>query len=104
LGHRVSWRDPRWGTVGNGVAILYARGVADDARRMPNRERLGRQVRGVARLGTLAPDALLRSTTAAIPKHARRLNAIFDDADVLVPPSWVSRPSRSASGTLEAGR
>jgi amidase len=86
LGHQVSWRDLNWGTVGNGVAILYARGVADDAHRLPNRERLGRQVGGVARLGSLVPDSLLERTKAAIPKHSRRLNAIFDDADVVLLP------------------
>jgi amidase len=86
LGHQVSWRDPNWGTVGNGVAILYARGVADDARRLPNRERLGRQVAGIARLGSLVRDSLLERTKAAMPKHARRLNAIFDDADVVLLP------------------
>jgi amidase len=86
LGHQVTWRDPNWGTVGNGVAILYTRGVADDARLLPNRERLGRQAAGVARLGSLVRDSLLERTKAAIPKHARRLNAIFDDADVLLLP------------------
>src|SRR5262249_46935154 len=55
LGHQVSWQDPNWGTVGNGVAIMYVRGVADDARHLPNRERLGRQAAGVARLGSLVP-------------------------------------------------
>lgn len=86
LGHRVSWRDPRWGTVGNGVAVLYMRGVADDARALPNRERLGRQVAGLARLGSLIPDAVLERTKAAIPKHARRINAIFEEADVVLLP------------------
>jgi amidase len=86
LGHRVTWRDPDWGTVGNGVAIMYSRGVADDARRLPNRERLGRQTRGVARMGSLIPDWVLRRTRAAIPKHARRINAIFEDHDVLLLP------------------
>jgi amidase len=86
LGHAVSWSDPKWGTVGNAVAALYLRGVADDARGLPNRERLGRQVGGLARLGALIPDSLVRRTKAAIPKHARRINAIFDRADVLVLP------------------
>ncbi len=86
LGHQVSSRGPRWGGVGNGVAVLYLRGLADDARLLPNRERLGRQVNGLARLGALIPDRVLRSTKAAIPKHARRINAIFDQADVLLLP------------------
>ncbi len=86
LGHQVSSSDPRWGSVGNGVAVLYLRGIADDARKLPNRERLGRQVSGLARLGALIPNSVLRSTKAAIPKHARRINAIFDHADVLLLP------------------
>ena len=44
----MTWRDPNWGTVGNGVAILYSRGIADDARNTSEPERLGRQVRAVA--------------------------------------------------------
>jgi amidase len=86
LGHHVAWRDPDWGMIGNGVSIMYARGVADDARRLPNRERLGRQVRGVARLGSLIPDWALRRAKALIPKHAARVNHIFDQHDVLLLP------------------
>jgi amidase len=86
LGHEVSWHDPAWGTVGNAVAIMYSRGVADDARQLPNPERLGRQVRGVVRLGSLIPNAVLRRTKAAIPKHAKRINRIFEEHDVLLLP------------------
>jgi amidase len=86
LGHQVARRDPDWGSVGNGVTILYARGVADDAQRLPNRERLGRQVRGIARVGSLIPDWTLRRARAAIPKHAARINRIFDEHDVLLLP------------------
>jgi amidase len=107
LGHKVSWQDPDWGTVGNGVAIMYARGVADDARRLPNGERLGRQVRGVARLGSLIPDWVLRRARAAIPKHAARINRIFDQHEVLLlpvlgePPVSVGRwDSRGGQWTL----
>ena len=87
LGHQVTWRDPDWGSVGNGVSILYMRGVADDARRLPHRERLGRQVRGIARGGSLIPDSLLRRARAATPKHAARINRVFDEHDVLLLPT-----------------
>ena len=60
--------------------------MADDARRLPNRERLGRQVRGIARLGSLIPDWVLRRARAATPKHAARINRIFDEHDVLLLP------------------
>ncbi len=86
LGHHVVWRDLDWGTVGNPTAILYSRGVADDARSISHPERLGRQVRSVARAGALIPDWLLRRARAATPKHARRLNGIFDEHDVVLLP------------------
>jgi amidase len=86
MGHQVAWRDPDWGTVGTAVSIMYSRGVADDARLLPNRQRLGRQVRGVARLGSLVPDWTLRRARAATPKHAARINRIFDQHDVLLLP------------------
>ncbi len=107
LGHKVAWRDPDWGTVGNAVSIMYSRAVSDDSRRLPNRERLGRQVRGVARLGFLVPDWLLRRTKAAIPKHATRINRIFDEHDALLLPVVGEPPlpvekwnSRGAQWTL----
>jgi amidase len=86
LGHPVEWRDPDWGRVGDGVTALYLGGVADDARALPNRQRLGRQVAGAARVGALIPDSLVRRAKAAIPKHAARINRIFDDHDVLLMP------------------
>ncbi len=86
LGHRVSRRGPDWGRVGDGVAILYLTGLAEDARRLPNRGRLGRQVSQLARLGSTVPGALLRRTIAAIPAHRRRINSIFDEVDVLLLP------------------
>jgi amidase len=86
LGHQVTPSDPKWGGVGNGVAVLYLRGLADDARTLPNRERLGRQVNGLARLGATIPDSVLNRVRVAIPKHARRINAIFDQADVVLLP------------------
>ena len=93
LGHEVSWRDPKWGTVGNGVSILYSRGVADDARGLPNRERLGRQVRGVARLGSLVPDSVLRRARAAT-SEAREA----DLSDLRGPRRPVASGGRRAAG------
>ena len=43
-------------------------------------------MRGVARLGSLIPDWVLRRARAAIPKHAARINRIFDEHDVLLLP------------------
>jgi amidase len=86
LGHQLSRRGPDWGRVGDGVAILYLTGLAEDAGRLPNRKRLGRQVSQLARLGSLVPDSIVRRTKAAMPRHASRINAIFEDVDVLMLP------------------
>lgn len=86
LGHDVARRDPDWGLVGNGVATLYLRGVADEARALPHPDRLGRQVRGVTRVGRLIPTAAVRRQRALISWRAARLNRFFEDCDVLLTP------------------
>jgi amidase len=87
LGHRVVRRDPAYRGIGNQVSVLYMRGIADDARALPHPERLGRHTRQLARLGALYPDAAVRRAKALIPRYAARINAIFDDCDVLVTPT-----------------
>jgi amidase len=104
LGHRASWRDPSWGSVGNGVSILYLRGVTDDARRLPHRERLSRQVRGIVRAGSLIPDSLLGRAKAATPRHAARINRIFDDHDVLLLPVIGEPPVRVGRWSSRGGQ
>ena len=87
LGHEVVWRDPSYRGIGNQISVLYMRGIADDARGLPHPERLGRHVRQLARLGRLYPNAAVRRAKGLIPKYARRINAIFDDCDVLLTPT-----------------
>jgi amidase len=95
------------GGIGNQIAPLYLRGIADNARALPHPERLGRQIRQLARLGALYPDAAVRRAKAQIPKYAARVNAIFDDCDVLLTPAMGEPPvpvgkwsSRSGLWTL----
>ena len=87
LGHRVVRRDPAYRGIGNQVSVLYMRGIADDARALPHPERLGRHTRQLARLGALYPDAAVRRAKALIPRYAARINAIFENCDVLVTPT-----------------
>jgi amidase len=86
LGHDVRQRDPDYGLVGNGVAALYLRGIRDDVRAVPRAEALERRTRGFDRLGSLVGGRALRRQRAAIPKHAARINRLFDDHDVLITP------------------
>jgi amidase len=92
VGHEVFWHDPDYGGVGNQVAVLYMRGIADDAKRLPHPERLGRHVGQLAKLGRLYPDAAVRHAKAAMPKYARRVDRIFDQCDVLMTPTMGEPP------------
>ena len=87
LGHDVSRRDPDYGGVGNQVSVFYMRGIADDARAMAHPERLGRQIRQLARAGRLYPNAAVRRAKAVTRKYDARINSIFDDHDVLLTPT-----------------
>lgn len=86
LGHAVSQRDPAWGGIGNNITPRYLRGIAEDFARVPHPERLERRTRGFARLGRLIPDGLFESARRAERVDAARVNAIFDDFDVLMTP------------------
>ncbi len=86
LGHEVSHRDPEWGNVGNNITARFLRGVADTVDEVPHPERLERRTRGFGRLGSVLPDSLFQKALQGQAEDARRINAIFDEFDVLVTP------------------
>jgi amidase len=91
VGHRVEKRNPAYGTVGQVFFPRYFAGIRQDARRMPRPQRLERRTRGFTRIGRLyGPKAVARARTAE-PKHAQRINRVFEDHDVLLTPV-TSRP------------
>ncbi len=87
LGHDVFERDPAYGTVGNDFVPRYLAGVAKDFAGVPHPERLEARTRGFARMGRAIPARVLRSALGNEEKHARRINAIFEDVDILVTPT-----------------
>jgi amidase len=97
LGHEVVERDPDYGLVSNDFTTRYLRGVRDDARRMERPRFLERRTKRLARLGGLVPAASLAHVRAAEPKTVARINAIFDDCDVVLSPVMPVPP-------LEVGR
>ncbi|MBA3865649.1 MAG: amidase [Solirubrobacterales bacterium] len=86
LGHDVSRHDPDWGRVGDNITARFLRGVAETVAEVPQPERLERRTRGFGRLGGLLPDAIFERAQKGREEDARRINAIFDDHDVLVTP------------------
>jgi amidase len=86
LGHDVSPRDPDWGRVGDAITARFLKGVAETVEEVPLPERLERRTRGFGKLGGLLPEALYEKVIANRPAEIARINAIFDDFDVLVMP------------------
>ena len=86
LGHEVSQQDPDWGNVGNNITPRFLRGVADSVAEVPHPERLERRTRGFGRLGSMLLDSLYERALKGREADARRINAIFDDHDVLMTP------------------
>jgi amidase len=87
LGHEVSQRDPDWGRIGDNISARFLGGVARAVGQVPHQERLERRTRGFRRLGMSLPDGLYqRALGPGRQADSRRVNAIFDDFDVLITP------------------
>ncbi len=87
LGHEVSRRDPAWGNIGNNITARFLGGVADTVSEVPHPERLERRTRGFGRLGSILPRSLFeKACNEGRAADAARVNAIFDDHDVLLMP------------------
>ena len=86
LGHEVVERDPAIGAAGVTTLTRYLAGVYEEARAVDHPDRLERRTRGMARLGAAA-DRALRRARAAEARDAARVNAIFDDVDVVLGPT-----------------
>jgi amidase len=95
LGHAVERRELDWDlTMGNRILARFVRGIGDKARDIGHRERLSRQARGLARIGSLIPGAVADAAERAAGTDAERLNAVFAHADVVLTPLFTRRPPR----------
>jgi amidase len=92
LGHEVSERDPDYGEIAPLFLPRWLGGIRDDVRALPHPERLEKRSRQLARLGALLGDKAVRRARAAEDARARRINAIFDDVDVLLTPTLPAPP------------
>jgi amidase len=92
LGHEVRERDPRYGELLHLFLPRYLRGIYDDSQRIARPERLERRSRAMARLGAAVRPAWVARARAAEPATVARINAIFDDHDVLITPTPRSLP------------
>ena len=86
LGHQVEPRDPDWGSIGDTISARFLKGVAETVEEVPHPERLERRTRGFGRLGGILPEALYAKAMERRAAEQARVNAIFEDHDVLVMP------------------
>ncbi len=91
LGHEVVERDPSYGLMGRNVMTRYFGGANIEAQSMDDRSKLERRTRQVARMGAVARKLLGRAV-AAQEGDARRINAIFEDVDVVLTPTLTAPP------------
>jgi amidase len=106
LGHEVVEREPPIGPVGLNVVARYLAGIEAEARAMAHPERLEPRTRGLVRLGRAARRPAARARRNEV-RDAARVNAIFDEVDVVLGPTLARAPleigayeGRSAPVTL----
>jgi amidase len=93
LGHEVVERDPDYGQVGMHWSARWLAGISDDAAAMPHPERLEPRTRSMARMGRVVKAVGgLRRANESEAGDAARVNAIFDDVDVVLGPGTATLP------------
>ena len=95
LGHEVREQEVDYGAAGFlNVSARYLRGISDDAAGVPRPDLLERRTKAMARIGRLIPDSQLARARTGEPALAARINAIFDDVDVVLMPGPSGPPFR----------
>jgi amidase len=72
----------------------FLRGISDEADAQAHPERLERRTRTMARAGSFFSDRRMEAVRAGEERVSSRVQAIFDDVDVVVTPGTATGPSR----------
>jgi amidase len=81
------------------VMARYLRGIYDDVATMPHPDRLEQRTRSMARAGSRISDRRIATVRAREVALTNRVNAIFDDADVVLTPGTATGPPRVGAFT-----
>jgi amidase len=94
LGHSVFERDPDYGELTPLFMPRWLAGIREDVNALPHPERLEKRTQQLGRLGRLVGGRGLRRALAAQEERALQINAVFDEADVLLTPTIPAPPHR----------
>ncbi|MEB4210220.1 amidase [Mycobacterium sp. 94-17] len=96
LGHDVVRADPEYPMSAMFANYLprYLRGICDDADALAHPERLEPRTRKIARMGSFFSDQRMDAIRANQDAVIARIQAIFDDVDVVITPGTATGPSR----------
>jgi amidase len=93
LGHEVVERDPNYGVAGINTVTRYLAGAHAEVGAAEHPERLERRTRRLGRMGALGARRLAAARRAEQSDGAR-VNAIFDDVDVVLGPTLARSAAR----------
>jgi amidase len=96
LGHDVVDVKPRYGMLLPAIMPRYLAGAAADEARIERPELLEKRTRRMAAAGRRLSGRPLRRAIEREPEIAERINAVFDDIDLLVTPT-VAKPTPDAT-------
>jgi amidase len=109
LGHEIVEREPAIGPVGLNTLARFLASVADEADAIAHPDRLERRTRNLAKMGRRVRPAAARARRNEA-RDSARVNAIFDDVDVVLGPTLAKAPlaigryeGRGAAYTLNGG-
>jgi amidase len=92
LGHDVSEQEVSYPIPTPLFLPRWMRGIRDDAARIERPERMEKRTRDMAALGSRVPEGWLRWARERERGFRERVNAIFDDHDVVLTPHPASLP------------
>jgi amidase len=100
LGHEVISRDPRWGLLAPlAFTPAWLRGIYEDACKVPDRSKLERSTRQMARAGRLlVSDRRRPKLLARRARATARVLELWNDADVLLTPGLATPPIAAEGG------
>jgi amidase len=101
LGHDVVEHRPDYAAVSAGwnVTARYLRGIYDDVKSMPRPELLEARTRSMARAGSRISDGRIDKVRAGEAALTKRVNAMFEHAEVILTPGTATGPPRVGAFT-----